>query len=119
MAHGNLILAVEGLAIEDEEGDDVIGTPLFQVVTNIGLESCECPQGRQQGFVRGRRIEKELEIVRCIYSDGAMLEFRYIEEPELDESQPTEISRCKGPSRPSAGLDSRSLAVDPSILDKS
>lgn len=75
---GYLILARDGLAIEDEEGDDVVRHPLVQVIVDVVPNAGQATEGRQERFIGGPIVEQELDIIGRIDSNGTICNIGYV-----------------------------------------
>lgn len=71
----HLILADDGLAIKDEEGDDAMGIPLVEVLPDMNLNASQAAKSRKQRLVRGIGVQKETQKVGGIDGNGAVFEF--------------------------------------------
>lgn len=71
---GKVILAGDGLAIEDEEGDDVEFLPVVEVLVNVRLDASQTAKGGEERFLGRRVVEKLAEVVGRINGDGTLFE---------------------------------------------
>lgn len=58
-----------------------MGSPLFEILSNVGFKTSQASQCGEEWFAVRRSVEHQLEIVRRIHGDGAVLELGDIERP--------------------------------------
>ena len=78
----DVILAHDGLAIEDEEGDSAVCLPTVQIAFDVCLDTGQATEGGQERFMIGRMVEKQLKVIRGVDSYGAIFELGDIGVPK-------------------------------------
>ena len=72
--HGYLILASDGLSIENKEGHDAILLPLVEVLVDVRTDSRQTTKGGKKRLVGGVVVEELAKVVGSIDGNGAVLE---------------------------------------------
>lgn len=70
----DVILSGYGLAVENEEGGDVVLLPEIQVVIDVCFDASQAAERRQERFVGGSIVEELVEVVGRIDGKGALFE---------------------------------------------
>ena len=90
----DLDLAMNGLAIEDEERQDAVCLPLVQVLLDVTLQSSQTSESGQEWFVVWGHVKEVVEVVASIDSNRTVPEIVEVVGPiSQDQMEPSMVLR--------------------------